>query len=179
MFLSLIVTKDNQKAITGNMFKQRFNVAASRARDRMYLVRSIEIDQLSPGDELRRNLIEHFTVPYTQDQDRVNNLRDLCESNFELEVYDFLTERGYMVTPQVSVGAYRIDMVVDGHQDTRLAIECDGDRYHDASRWSDDLNRQRILERMGWQFWRCFASQWVMNKDFEKNDLVESLKKLE
>ncbi|OGT07395.1 MAG: hypothetical protein A2103_04975 [Gammaproteobacteria bacterium GWF2_41_13] len=175
IFLSLVVSRENSKANNREASAQRFNVAASRARDRMYLVRSIEIEHLSPADTLRRNLIEHFSAPFAQDETRVKNLRDLCESGFEREVYDILTERGYKVIPQVKVGTYRIDMVVEGHQDARLAIECDGDRYHDASRWNDDMNRQRILERVGWEFWRCFASTFAMNKDSVINDLIKSL----
>jgi very-short-patch-repair endonuclease len=38
----------------------------------------------------------------------------------------------FQVIPQVKVGNYRLDMVVEGHNDARLAIECDGNRYHDA-----------------------------------------------
>lgn len=34
--------------------------------------------------------------------------------------------RGYRVIPQGKVGNYRLDMVVEGHNDARLAIECDG-----------------------------------------------------
>lgn len=66
-------------------------------------------------------------------------------------------------------------MVVEGHNDSRLAIECDGDRYHDASRWEDDMNRQRILERAGWKFWRCFASTFVMNREQVVQDLINTL----
>ena len=155
--------------------KQRFNVAASRARDRMYLVRSIELTDLSPADKLRRGLIEHFSSPFAQDEVRVKNLRDLCESPFEEEMYDLLTERGYRVIPQVKVGSKRIDMVVEGNNDMRLAIECDGDRYHDISRWEEDMNRQRILERAGWQFWRCLASTFVMERNYVIQSLIKSL----
>ena len=49
-------------------------------------------------------------------------------------------------------------MVVEGANDERLAIECDGDRYHGPDKWADDMQRQRVLERAGWVFWRCFAS---------------------
>ena len=66
-------------------------------------------------------------------------------------------------------------MVVEGHNDTRLAIECDGDRYHDASKWDDDMNRQRILERAGWIFWRCFASTFTLNRDNVMADLIKTL----
>lgn len=175
MFLSMIVTKENCKADSKEASNQRFNVAASRAQDRMYLVRSIELDDLSQSDKLRRNLIQHFSSPYAQDEIRVSNLRDLCESDFEREIYDILTERGYKITPQVKIGEYRIDMVAEGNQDTRLAIECDGDRYHGADRWETDMNRQRILERVGWQFWRCFASTFVLSRENVISDLISTL----
>ncbi len=175
MFLSMVVSPGDAHAQTRESIAQRFNVAASRAQDRMYLVRSIELDQLSPKDTLRRNLISHFDTPYMQDEQRVEDLRLRCESDFEREVYDVLTEKGYRVIPQVKVGEYRIDMVVEGNNDTRLAIECDGDQFHGADRWEDDIHRQRILERVGWQFWRCFASTFVKNRKDVIEDLICSL----
>ncbi len=175
MFLSMIVSAGDAHAQNRDSNAQRLNVAASRARDRMYLVRSIELDQLSPNDKLRRNLISHFAVPYAQNEQRVENLRSLCESDFEREIYDLLTERGYRVIPQVRVGEYRIDMVVEGHNDTRLAIECDGDQYHGIEQWENDMNRQRILERVGWQFWRSFASNFVKNRKEVIDDLINAL----
>jgi hypothetical protein len=56
MFLSMVVDPSNSRALSGNMFEQRFNVAASRARDRMYLVRSVQLADLSHAD-LRRGLL--------------------------------------------------------------------------------------------------------------------------
>src|SRR3546814_6970450 len=64
MFLSMVATPSNAAALSGLPFEQRFNVAASRARERMILVRSIELDQLSPSDKLRRALLEHFRSPF-------------------------------------------------------------------------------------------------------------------
>ena len=46
--------------------------------------------------------------------------------------------------PQVRVGRYRIDLVVEGQNDTRLAIECDGDRYHGLEQWMQDMQRQVV-----------------------------------
>ncbi|AYA38063.1 DUF559 domain-containing protein [Hymenobacter oligotrophus] len=178
MFLSLVVSAGKAAAVGRDDFAKRFNVAASRARDRMYLVRSLEADQLSPNDRLRRGLLAHFATPYGHDEVRVNNLRERCESAFEQEVYDVLTERGYRVQPQVRVGQYRIDLVVEGAADQRLAVECDGDQYHGPDRWADDLRRQRVLERAGWQFWRCFASAWVRWRAESIQDLLSTLTRL-
>ena len=176
MFLTMVAAPNETGGVLSrDTFAQRFNVAASRARDRMYLVRSVEANQLSDADRLRRTLIHHFSVPFAQDEARVEDLRELCESPFERAVYDDLTGRGYWVVPQVPVGQYRIDMVVQGHNDARLAIECDGDKYHGPDKWADDMQRQRVLERAGWVFWRCFASTFLRRRDEVIKDLLKTL----
>lgn len=144
----------------------------------MYLVRSVRHEDLSNADTHRRSLLAHFSLPFSQDEARVEDLRKLCESGFETEVYDLLVERGYRVIPQVKVGAYRIDMVIEGHNDARIAIECDGDRYHGADVWDDDMRRQGILERAGWTFWRCFASDFTLRKEEVLLDLFDTLNRM-
>jgi len=34
----------------------------------------------------------------------------------------------------------------------KVAIECDGDRYHPLDMLDEDMARQAILERTGWRF---------------------------
>jgi very-short-patch-repair endonuclease len=174
MFLSMVADARNCKALSGSMFDQRFNVAASRAQDRMYLVRSVVASDLSDRD-IRASLLSHFDKPMVLNAEDTTKLIDLCESGFERDVYTELTRRGYRVIPQVKTGAYRIDMVVEGAGDVRLAIECDGDEYHGPDRWAHDTNRQRILERAGWPFWRCFASTWILRKEEVLSELCERL----
>jgi len=176
MFLSMVSAPNNVGApLSRDTFAQRFNVAASRARDRMYLVRSVTPEHLSNADRLRRSLITHFASPLAKDEVRVEHMRSLCESPFEGEIYDELTQRGYCVTPQVKVGQYRIDMVVEGANDARLAIECDGDKYHGPDKWEDDMQRQRVLERAGWVFWRCFASVFIRRREEVLSELLHAL----
>jgi very-short-patch-repair endonuclease len=176
MFLSMVSAPNDVGApLVRDTFAQRFNVAASRARDRMYLVRSVAPENLSEADRLRRKLIAHFASPFPQDESRIEDLRKLCESPFEEEVYELLVNRGYRVTPQVKVGQYRIDMVVEGDNDARLAVECDGDKYHGADKWADDMRRQSDLERAGWSFWRCFASTFLRRREYVVADLLKTL----
>jgi superfamily I DNA and/or RNA helicase len=176
MFVSMVAAPNEVGApLSRDTFAQRFNVAASRARDRMYLVRSVELEHLSPADRLRRSLIAHFATPFAQDEVLVEDLRKRCESPFERELYDELTQRGYWVTPQVKAGQYRIDFVVEGNEDARLAVECDGDKYHGPDKWADDMQRQRVLERAGWVFWRCFASTFIRQRTVVLDDLQRTL----
>ncbi len=66
-------------------------------------------------------------------------------------------------------------MVVEGHNDARLAVECDGDKYHGMDKWADDMQRQRVLERAGWEFWRCFASVFIRRRKEMLDDLFRTL----
>jgi very-short-patch-repair endonuclease len=177
VFLSLVVDPSNSKALSGNQFEQRFNVAASRARDRMYLVRSVQLAELSDKD-LRLKLLEHFQKPLVMGQEQREDLLERCESGFERQVASALASRGYRVIPQVRAGAFRIDMVIEGAGDKRLAIECDGDEFHGPDRWQHDMSRQRVLERAGWTFWRCFASTWTLHQDEVLAELLGRLKTL-
>jgi hypothetical protein len=68
------------------------------------------------------------------------------------------------VVAQWRVGSYRIDIVVqDGLN--RLAVECDGDRYHTQENLADDISRQLILERLGWRFHRIRGTAFYRNPD--------------
>ncbi|WP_334011544.1 hypothetical protein [Burkholderia cepacia] len=61
-------------------------------------------------------------------------------------------------------------MVVEGANDARLAVECDCDAFHGPDGWAGDLSHQRILERAGWTFWRCFASTWCARRNLRGAD---------
>ncbi len=156
---------------------QRFNVAASRARNRMILFRSISESDVR-AETLTGQLLAHFRQPFHQDHRQVAQFRDLCESDFEREVYNELTAKGYRVKPQVAVGAFRIDFVVEGNDNRRLAVECDGDRFHGPNQWADDMIRQRVLERAGWIFWRTFASSFVLQRARVLESLYSTLERL-
>lgn len=174
MFVSMVECSKTKQARTALLWEQRFNVAFSRARDRMYLYRSVREDELKP-DDLKARAIRHFESPMASAIADVEDMTDLCDSGFERDVFRRLVDRGYRVTPQVRAGRYAIDIVVEGDDDRRLAIELDGDQYHTPDQWTDDLARQRTLERMGWRFWRCWGSSYYLNPDGCIEDLVNTL----
>ena len=174
MMISMVLVPGNHTAAMVAGQQQRFNVALSRARDRMYLFRSVGHNTFAE-DTLSGKVLRHFRQPFIQDVRRVELLRELCESGFEREMFDELTKRGYRVHPQLPCGSYRIDFVVEGNEGRRLAVECDGDRFHGPGQWSDDMARQRVLERAGWTFWRCFASSFVRRRQEVMADLLLTL----
>jgi very-short-patch-repair endonuclease len=176
VYLSMVADSANKTALTMQRYEQRFNVAVSRARDRVVLVRSVRREELNPND-FKARLIAHFENPMP-DREEVSDALSACESNFERDLMLRLLDRGYRVRGQVGSLGYRIDMVVEGSNGARLAVECDGDRFHGPQQWQQDMRRQRTLERVGWRFWRCFASSFYRAPEAIINDLCEMLSRL-
>jgi very-short-patch-repair endonuclease len=137
------------------MYKKRFNVASSRAKDQLWVVYSLDAQTQLKSADIRRRLIEHAIDPSSL-MNQLNAGLAKTESPFEAEVFKILSGHGYRVTPQWQVGAYRIDMVAEGNG-KRLAIECDGERWH-YDKAEEDLARQALLERLGWTFVRIRGS---------------------
>jgi very-short-patch-repair endonuclease len=177
MLVSMVLGPGDRAAANRADMHQRFNVALSRARDRMYLFRSVSETEFKE-DSLNAKVISHFKQPFRRDTRFVQALREKCESGLEFEMFDELVQRGFRVEPQVPCGGYRIDFVVEGNEGRRMAIECDGDRFHGPGQWQNDMVRQRVLERAGWTFWRCFASSFVRRRDAVLADLMQTLQKL-
>jgi very-short-patch-repair endonuclease len=165
MFLSAVVAAGEGRrigAMTKEADRQRMNVAASRARDQMWCIRSISADELHP-DDVRGRFIRYCQNPARVD-DATRAVEDRFDSDFERDVYRQLTVRGYRVKVQHRVGRFRIDLVIEGRRG-RLAVELDGDAYHGPDRWEADRNRQAVLERLGWTFHRIRGSAYYRDPD--------------
>ncbi len=196
IFLSMVsAPRENRRipAMTDAAAQRRFNVAASRARDQLYLFHTATLADLNPSC-LRYQLLEYCLNPSVKVSDvaglDVADLEQLAfradrqrvspptpfDSWFEVDVFLRIARRGYRVIPQFEVGGYRIDLVVQG-MDGSLAVECDGDAWHGPDRYEDDAARQRDLERCGWVFWRIRGSAFHLNPDEALEDLWEMLKR--
>ena len=150
-------------AMTGNAAMRRINVAASRARQQMWIVYSADPSRFPDGD-LRGALIRHCQDAGTATTPP-GDLLEACESQFERDVLQKIMARGYRkLSVQHAVGRYRIDIVVEGPH-ARLAVECDGDRWHGPDAWHKDRARQQVLERAGWTFERIRGSAFYSDPD--------------
>lgn len=138
--------------------KQRYNVAASRAKDQMWLVHSLDPDRDLKEGDLRRRLIEHVRDPLARLRE-IERVQARAESPLESAVIEQLVNRGFRVEPQVWVGGYRMDLVV-GEPGRQVAVECDGDRFHGPEEIPKDMARQAILERCGWRFVRIRGTKF-------------------
>jgi very-short-patch-repair endonuclease len=159
-----------------DLYRQRFNVAASRPKDQLWVVHSLDPRRDLQAGDLRRRLIEHAENPgVLLRQELAKEKR--TESEFERLVLKRLLGAGFRVQPQWPVGHYRIDLVVES-SNGRLAVECDGDRFHSIETVADDMARQAVLERVGWRFVRIRGSQFFRDPDSAMKPVFETLSEL-
>ncbi len=156
-------------------YRKRYNVAASRARDQLWVVDSLDpANDLKPGD-LRKRLIEYSINPQSMQQ-RELEIEQAAESPFESSVAKALSNLGYHLELQRKVGAYRLDIVAVCGEKT-VAIECDGERWHSGeAKIREDMERQTILERLGWRFIRIRGSEYYRDPPAAIERVVASLK---
>ncbi|WP_157432845.1 AAA domain-containing protein [Actinomadura rifamycini] len=174
VFVSVVA--DSARApFTSRRYEQRVNVAASRARDQMWVFHSVRPNDLHPDDQ--RAALVRYASDGPRSADAAADPESRCESDFERRVLRMLLDRGYLVTPQHPVGNLRIDLVVRGGG-RKLAVECDGDKFHGPDQWEDDLRRQTVLERLGWRFWRVRGSVFYRDPEAAMSELWPLLDRL-
>jgi len=185
MFLSVVDSTPEQPPLSmrqegpKRIFKKRFNVAASRARNQMWIVHSLNHETDLQAGDYRRRLIEHALDPEAWERELQKRLAQVDPRSkvFEGTVLRRLMERGYNVFPQHQVGAYYIDLVVVGNG-RRLAIECDGEQFHGPEKLQEDLEREAILVRCGWTFERIRGSIFFRDEDRALDPVFRRLEEL-
>ena len=196
IFLSMVDAPQDGKAcrmVRDEETQRRFNVAASRAKDQLWLFHSPTLNDLRT-ECLRYRLLEHCLNPSVEpikvgdlDLDELRRLATSVARNdrnfpkpfdswFEVDVFLKIAERGYRVLPQHKVAGRRIDLVVEGLEG-RLAVECDGDKWHGPDTFNKDMERQRQLERCNWTFCHIRGSQFYRDPDIALQSLWEELEK--
>jgi very-short-patch-repair endonuclease len=191
MFLSMVAAPQPDRrltALTASVYVQRYNVAASRAKDQMWLFHSVDLAALTNKEDMRFQLLDYcygVQKRATAANDGVvqtappeDVLVSPFDSLFEQRVCSRLVDRGYSVVPQFPALGYRLDLVVVGAK-TRLAVECDGDHWHGPDAYQRDMARQRELERCGWNFFRVLESDFYLDPAKALAPLWERLAELE
>jgi very-short-patch-repair endonuclease len=172
IFLSMVVAEGEKiTSMTQRDWQRRFNVAATRAEDQMWLFHSVAYASLKPQD-LRKSLLGYVMSPPQvfggfehRDLQWDSEKRAPFGSKFEQRVFLKIRDHGFFVKPQVEVNGRFIDLVVSGAKG-QLAVECDGDFWHSSpDDQRADIDRQIELERAGWRFIRIRESTFNRNPE--------------
>lgn len=184
MFLSFVDSNEGEGPIriqgdgANKSTKQRYNVAVSRACNQVWAVNSLDTENDLKTGDLRKDLIEYLANPHKAMQNDIK-IQKNSESDFELRVCRELSKQGYNFKQQWEAGSYRIDIVVLC-EDRRIAIECDGDLYHcGEEKIREDVERQAILERLGWRFIRIRGSEFYREPVKTMESVYKELKEYE
>jgi len=158
----------------------RVNVAFSRARLQVHCVTSLTPESWPEGIWIKRYL------DYVQKYGEINffnkELKQF-DSHFEEEFYHFINSELHNeidIQNQVESCGFKIDFVLTNRKNNKkLAIECDGPTHFEDEN-SDiyvvsDIERQNILERAGWKFYRIPYSDWV-DETYDKNQIAEDIR---
>lgn len=142
------------------------NVAFTRARDEIHIFHSAPIERFAFADGRPGALTDWLAhCSAAQSEPRVRPPGDLegrSDTQFEADIADALRRRGFQVSQQYPACGFSIDMVVE-KGGRLLAVECDGEFWHHDEHGQlkiEDLERQAILERAGWEFIRIPYRRW-------------------
>ena len=153
--------------------KKRYNVAASRAKNQMWVVNSLDVDNDLKTGDIRKEFLEYVSSP--KEMILTEEMEKNSESFFEEKIAKYLISEGYHIEQQWEAGLYKIDMVAL-FQDKKVAIECDGEKWHSTEEQiREDMERQNVLERCGWEFIRIRGSRYFKNPESTMKTLIEEL----
>ena len=182
IFLSMVKAPQGDgkriRKLAGAAHKQRFNVAASRARDQMWLFHSVGLHDLN-GECIRSELLDHFvnrreseaaSMPEDVSRDSVAPpFQTLVAQNLYLD----LTELDYQIEPGLEVYGQRLDLVVVG-EEARVVIDC-GERFLGRADPESVVSMHQELERVGWEFIHISAQDYYLNHDTTLSRIRERL----
>ena len=155
--------------LNGPAGKRRLNVLFSRAKEQIVTFSSIPLGEFNPsptneGATLLRRWLEFSATKRLGEVAHNHDRAGYTDSPFEDHVIEAIRSLGYEAVPQVGVSSYFIDIGVK-HPKYPLGyicgIECDGATYHSSKSARDrDRLREEVLNRLGWDLYRIWSTDW-------------------
>ena len=159
------------------------NVAFTRAREEIHVFHSAEIEEFgtASGSGTILDWLKHCASSCRSGASSAEADVARADSGFEADVIRALGERGVKTISQYPSCGFFIDVVaeMDGR---RLAIECDGEIWHLDEHGElklEDVWRQEILERAGWEVLRIPYRSWRKDPATQIACIVETLSRAE
>lgn len=156
--------------------ERRLNVAITRAKENICLVSSIHARdiKLENTESVGVTLLKKY-LEYAESITTPKHLTEITEDGVLNSVAEFLKKEGYMVETRVGTSSFKIDISVK-HNHRSIAIMLDGPSYLIGNCSDANALQERLLNRLGWQFYRIFSTLWVHQERLEKEKLQKFLK---
>ncbi|QUI21209.1 DUF4011 domain-containing protein [Vallitalea pronyensis] len=183
----------NFGALSQDGGENRLNVAISRAKQKVYVITSIEPEALkveetkNRGAKLFKQYLQYAKEIAIRDEKASKQVLEqlvlsdkkresgLHEDGLIEQMYRRLKKDGYQVKKHVGVSDYKIDLALydEDKGGYLLGIECDGTSYREQSSTRErDIHRKRFLAFRGWHLMRIWSLDWW--KDSEQ--VIQNIK---
>ena len=165
--------------------ENRLNVAITRAKEKIYVVTSIEPEELqvegtkNAGPKIFKKYLQYVRavsmgkkkeISYILDSFKpvIENKSDVKLNQLEVEIKDELEKLGYDVETNLGNTNYKLSLAVYDKKLDRylLGIECDYAAYQSSdSVLERDVYRVKFLQSRGWKIMRVWSRDWWLNKN--------------
>lgn len=164
--------------------ENRLNVAITRAKEKVYVVTSIEPEELNvensknAGPKIFKNYLRYARavsngnrleaqlILNSYDSQEMPKM-EIIKSSFEGEIKSSLEQAGYTVETNIGNTDYKISLAIyDKELDKYLVgIECDYSAYYSSdSLLERDVYHPAFLKSRGWDLLRVYSRDWWLHK---------------
>lgn len=181
--------------------ENRLNVAISRAKKKVYIVKSfmgneLEINEDNRGPSYFKKYLQYADCLNSNDIVGANNIlsslsvveRKINDSNgydFVIDeiskVFEANLDSGlYSIRRDVNVGSFVFDIAIYKDNKYVFGVELSGINYHNSpSEVSNDIYKHYYLINRGWNIYKLWISDWLNHRDREVNKIKEYLNNLQ
>ena len=165
IFLSMVCSPGSVPTQNQLFHAQRANVALSRARDRMVLVRSIDVSDIPNMEDIKIPIIDFFSNGAREcdpvKQTSGSSLSSSCTKEVQALVEGMLSNKGYGVSRMGVIwnNGICVEDQGTGHR-AALGIEGAGES---ADSWTRMVGQQKVIERVGWKTFRVDAAAFLVD----------------
>lgn len=157
--------------------KNRLNVAITRAKSKMIIIKSFYAGDINETKNENLEVFKKF-IQFLDTYEKTNLLNYLSdnskrqfESDFKEEffqiVYKYLSEHEFKVITNFSVGNKTIDLVIMDKNCKKVLIGIQLNEWQphcSDAKLMDDIEMQNFLESRGYKIFRVFEHEWKINK---------------
>jgi len=172
--------------------ENRLNVAITRAKEKIYLITSIEPEELNVqyskniGPKVLKKYLQYaravsFGNKYEQkiileSLRKKTVIEEEVTGGLEEEIKVALEKKKYIVDTNIGSAKYKINLAIYNKKLDRyvLGIEIDSNAYHSSdSLLERDVYRTKFLKSRGWNMMRLWSRDWWTDKE-KTIELIES-----
>lgn len=176
--------------------ENRLNVAITRAKKKVYVITSIEPEELDRAETTKNNgpkLLKKYlqyvrAISENKPQEAKLILSTLHNTTnniapigaYETQIKESLENLGYEVDINLGNTDYKLSLgVYDRELETYvLGIECDYRAFHSSNSLLErDIYRFKFLESRGWTIVRVWSRDWWLSRDKVLTDLVSMIER--